>query len=400
MNVAMLQQTSSTPKKQLSQNTNEPNRDQSFASQLADVSNPENEPQAASDGQQTTQESQDNVDLEKLEREIEAILDELPLEAGFINEEILQHPEIKALLTQLTTELAGKLEALFQGNQSIEAILDKVQKWQPLEKTVAMMISVAGAEKKTGQALMTEQFKRLAQQLTSNDVADVNSMSKLLSQPVKALSYVDSQTRLRLTSINRFNYNDKSEMGQSKVIDLSESMLSKFDPKLAIKVDNDTGSQKLQQVVNLTPTQSKSGMQQQFIEQFQKVMQQSKFSSFANGNSQLMLKLNPAHLGSLSIKLIQTNGEMAARIIASTQSAKELIEGNLSQLRHVFAAQNIQVEKFELNLQNQQQFQQTLKDQQGESQGKQQEKQENTNDDNHEQSFAKSFEDELVNLMT
>jgi len=90
---------------------------------------------------------------------------------------------------------------------------------------------------------------------------------------------------------------------------------------------------------------------QQFTEQLLQVINAGKFSRLGNGHSQLVVRLHPEHLGSLTIKLVQENGELTAKIIASTASAKELIEANINQLRHAIPAQNIIIEKFDIFMQ-------------------------------------------------
>ncbi|MFB1081108.1 flagellar hook-length control protein FliK [Jeotgalibacillus sp. JSM ZJ347] len=86
---------------------------------------------------------------------------------------------------------------------------------------------------------------------------------------------------------------------------------------------------------------------QQLMEQFQQVMQKANFGK-VNGTEKLMIRLQPEHLGTLKIELLQKDGMMTARIIASTAVAKEMIDAQLNQLRQSFNAQNLQVEKIEI----------------------------------------------------
>ncbi|WP_404409168.1 flagellar hook-length control protein FliK [Jeotgalibacillus malaysiensis] len=85
----------------------------------------------------------------------------------------------------------------------------------------------------------------------------------------------------------------------------------------------------------------------QLMEQFQQVMQKAGFGK-VNGTEKLMIRLQPEHLGTLKIELLQKDGMMTARIIASSAVAKEMIDSQLNQLRQSFAAQNLQVEKIEI----------------------------------------------------
>ena len=57
----------------------------------------------------------------------------------------------------------------------------------------------------------------------------------------------------------------------------------------------------------------------------------------AGGANRLVLKLFPEHLGTIRIELIQKDGMLTARILASTALGKEMLDSNSSQLRQGFA---------------------------------------------------------------
>nr|WP_246326802.1 flagellar hook-length control protein FliK [Anoxybacillus calidus] len=130
-------------------------------------------------------------------------------------------------------------------------------------------------------------------------------------------------------------------------------------------------------------------------------MKGSKFTQLGNGQSQLIVRLHPDHLGSLTIKLVQENGELMAKIITSTTSAKELIEANIHQIRHAIPAQNITVEKFDV-LTQQQTYESFYREQQRESHEQQHTRQEQHNGSNQHQEDEMNFKDaftvELLNL--
>ncbi|TFE02761.1 flagellar hook-length control protein FliK [Jeotgalibacillus salarius] len=98
---------------------------------------------------------------------------------------------------------------------------------------------------------------------------------------------------------------------------------------------------------SLNPPLRQSDSAQQLMQQFQNVMQKANFGK-VNGTEKLMIRLQPEHLGTLKIELMQKDGMMTARIIASTVVAKEMIDSQLNQLRQSFSAQNLQVEKIEI----------------------------------------------------
>ena len=84
------------------------------------------------------------------------------------------------------------------------------------------------------------------------------------------------------------------------------------------------------------------------VQQFQNLLGKSQFSSMGS-MSKLFIKLYPEHLGSVRIELLQQNGVMTAKILASSASAKEMLDSHLQGLKQAFHSQNIQVDKIEVS---------------------------------------------------
>lgn len=139
--------------------------------------------------------------------------------------------------------------------------------------------------------------------------------------------------------------------------------------------------------------------QQQFIKQFQNILARSNFLD-SGGQQKLLINLYPEHLGSLRIEILQSEAGMIARILASTSQAKDLVESQLSNLKHSFLAQNISVEKIEVSTQLQYQTERNLQrenEQHGQQSGRQQKEQDNQ-EPNEDVSFTTALLDELVNI--
>lgn len=95
-------------------------------------------------------------------------------------------------------------------------------------------------------------------------------------------------------------------------------------------------------------TESSSSTRQEFTNQLLNAFKTSRFGQMPNGANRLVLKLNPEHLGTLTVRLVQKNGEMIAKIIASTGSAKDLLDHSITQLRQALPSVQIEVERFEV----------------------------------------------------
>ncbi|AJD91001.1 hypothetical protein JMA_16840 [Jeotgalibacillus malaysiensis] len=128
---------------------------------------------------------------------------------------------------------------------------------------------------------------------------------------------------------------------------------------------------------------------QQLMEQFQQVMQKAGFGK-VNGTEKLMIRLQPEHLGTLKIELLQKDGMMTARIVASTAVAKEMIDSQLNQLRQSFNTQNLQVDKIEVA---QAETTENRLNKESDSQSREQREHQQSHDqeDNEEQSFQDIF---------
>ena len=137
-----------------------------------------------------------------------------------------------------------------------------------------------------------------------------------------------------------------------------------------------------QYIIHLNQAQGAPPVDQQLIDEFQKILQTSKFLSQSNGKMQLSLSLRPENLGDMMVRFVQIDGDMAVKITVSSQAAKEMLEKNLHQLRNVFSPHQVMIERQELNLQSVNELQQNNHEE--EENGEQQEKHQNRDESQHE----------------
>jgi flagellar hook-length control protein FliK len=113
-------------------------------------------------------------------------------------------------------------------------------------------------------------------------------------------------------------------------IQLSHSMMSKSE-----------------QLNLMVPKGTTPASYEQFVQDFSKVLESSQWVKSPN-MSKLLIKLYPEQLGSLRIEILQKDGMMTARIMATSTQAKELLDSSLQGLKHSFGQQQIQVDKIEV----------------------------------------------------
>ncbi|WP_226528287.1 flagellar hook-length control protein FliK [Metabacillus niabensis] len=132
----------------------------------------------------------------------------------------------------------------------------------------------------------------------------------------------------------------------------------------------------------------------EFTNQLLNAFKNSKFGQMPNGANRLILRLNPEHLGLITVRLIQKNGMMVARLITSSQSAKDLLDHSIHQLKQVLPSVQIEIERYEVQAE---QAPKTLRDHsenRGDSNSEQQQQQ-HDEEDNSEQTFINSLREAL-----
>ncbi|MEQ6375328.1 flagellar hook-length control protein FliK [Bacillaceae bacterium S4-13-58] len=164
---------------------------------------------------------------------------------------------------------------------------------------------------------------------------------------------------------------------------------------LYVPEGNSMPMSKIEQYIIRLPVNQQQ--QRQFLQEFQKVVQKSQFLQ-QGGVQQLSIRLQPENLGNMLMRFVEVDGEMVVKITVTSLAAKELLEGNLHQLKHMFSPHQVVVEKQETLQQqsflSQKQQEQLNKEQQSRQEQQQQQRQENPKED-HEESVFKEF---LLNM--
>ncbi|MBM7540574.1 flagellar hook-length control protein FliK [Amphibacillus cookii] len=94
-------------------------------------------------------------------------------------------------------------------------------------------------------------------------------------------------------------------------------------------------------------TETVDQLSEQLMSKLEQALEQSTFLQGKNGTNQLLIKLAPESLGNIMVELTEIDGEMLVKLTASSQMAKEALEANIRELRHMFSPQNVVVEKQE-----------------------------------------------------
>lgn len=296
------------------------------------------------------QTSEEFVSLLDVEQQLETIF---PLLLGKTEEELIEL--LGTEITQLISPLLEQLKQIIEENE-----ID-VESTEQLINYLSML-------------LFTPDHSNMP--LQQNEMGQTTSRETVTTF-YRFLQIVESALTQQMTQKNNQIKSEQALNEQSFQLQKYETVVSKIVEQLKTNLQNYQSASTKQSVTDETGNQAKSAHFQQlipfqqtamdriqqlewriqlvdesdsatFVKEFEKILMSSNLRTFKNGLTELQVRLYPEHLGRLSIKLIQQDGTLIAKITAQSDAAKKLIESQLHQLRHALIAQNIQVEKIEI----------------------------------------------------
>lgn len=104
-----------------------------------------------------------------------------------------------------------------------------------------------------------------------------------------------------------------------------------------------------QYIIYTRLTDGEDSVRDQLMAQFRQIMKTSQFSLTQPGVNQLSMTLKPNNLGEMLVRFTEINGEMTVKILVTSQATKSILEGNIHQLKHMFAPHQVLIEKVDDN---------------------------------------------------
>jgi flagellar hook-length control protein FliK len=319
-------------------------------------------------------------------KELKGLLEKLL--AGETNQSLVNtNPSEELIGSNVWDVLAGINE---QATKIVEAIISSLNGQGPSNPTdakqaIELLKTVQLIGNKSDLTIKEESTLFDIKQLLENvkETLEKNYTNETTSKP-QVLNQSIVQTKILVKQVSQLI---KPEVVVTETKETTTNVQASTTTVIQTKVES----------VSMTLPTEKAAQSEEFIKELQKVMNRVQFGQ-AGGANRLVLKLFPEQLGTIRIELIQKDGMLTAKLLASTALGKEMLDSNSSQLRQGFAGQNIQLEKLEITQalqestrqEKNQDFQQSFKQQQEE-----QDQQENSNDQLEEQF---SFEDYLQEM--
>ena len=171
---------------------------------------------------------------------------------------------------------------------------------------------------------MSEAFKQALSQILPGLQKDANQQNQTqFSVMQQAVSTVAVEQKVEATAKGSNNTQNESLLQQNQQSNI------------------------LNRTVTVTLPTNQTSQAEALAREIANLLNRSQMSS-TQGTIKLMLKLFPENLGQIRIEIIQQNGVMSARLLATTSAGKELLDSSLNQLKATLAAQNIQMDRLDV----------------------------------------------------
>ena len=296
--------------------------------------------------------------LQEVFEALDIPLDEATLTVNVDDKEIpvdqlLTTDNLAALLGMDLEDLQSLLEQFTNGEMDS---MDSVDIWSILEQAPQLLTnlveSLEGKQTVSEDTTKLAQFLKLAQlvgektdtiyqqQFTleslkqSLDAATVQISN--LVQPVQP----NNANTLQLNQIQQYIQPVQTEQKVEATSQTAQSNNESF-------FQQNAQSNSTTRLVTVTLPLNPASQAEALAKEIQNLITRSQLSN-NQGTMKLMLKLFPENLGQIRIEIMQQNGVMTARLLATTAAGKELLDSNLNQLKATFVSQNIQMERIDV----------------------------------------------------
>lgn len=249
------------------------------------------------------------------------------------------------------TELIGMTKE--ELSQIIEQLLGDTKQeitnvWSLLEQAPHILNEVMAAVQKPEQNnVQPKELQQIVQLLKLAQLAG-SKVDKVYQQEINLASLKDALLALA----NEAQKLAGTEQSTSKTTTFQQVVQQGQQTTVKVETDTQTAGHLQQQVthtktVTVTLPAEKPAQSDALIKEIQNLINRSQLSG-QPGNMKLFLKLFPENLGQIRIELVQKDGVMTARLLATTAMGKELLENNINQLKAGFVSQNIQMERIDV----------------------------------------------------
>jgi len=238
-----------------------------------------------------------------------------------------------------------ELEAILQQLLGEQMPMDDV--WAVLEQTPALLAQITAVLQGESNVVTPKEATKVVEFLKLAETLSVKTDTVYQQQ------YQLNQTKDLLQSfVNQFQSvtqqeTTKSTTFQQVVQQLTQTTVKQEADTTQVNASQQQATTVTTKTLTVTLPAQPSSQSEALAKEIQNLLNRSQLSN-NQGTIRLVLKLFPENLGQIRIEVMQKDGLMQARLLATTAAGKELLDSNLNQLKSAFVAQNIQMERIDV----------------------------------------------------
>ena len=276
---------------------------------------------------------------------------------GIEHDEAMLFAEIEGQLIRVEEmmNLEDLTAALGITKEELEAILQQLlgeqmpmnDVWAVLEQTPALLAQITAVLQGESNVVTPKEATKVVEFLKLAETLSVKTDTVYQQQ------YQLNQTKDLLQSfVNQFQSvtqqeTTKSTTFQQVVQQLTQTTVKQEADTTQVNASQQQATTVTTKTVTVTLPAQPSSQSEALAKEIQNLLNRSQLSN-NQGTIRLVLKLFPENLGQIRIEVMQKDGLMQARLLATTAAGKELLDSNLNQLKSAFVAQNIQMERIDV----------------------------------------------------
>ncbi len=212
-----------------------------------------------------------------------------------------------------------------------------------LQAQINTLLQGEGQVKEVTQLLQILKLAQLVGQKTDltasqeNVLANIKSLLTTIQTQVE--TFHNAQQLTTKTTVTLPLQGFQQVVQQVQVTKQSETKTNEMVTPQTVQTKADT--------FQVTLPAAKPAQSEALLKEMQAIINKAQMSN-AQGITRLTLKLYPENLGTIRIELVQNDGVLTARLLASTAHGRELLDSQVHQLKQAFVQQNIQVDRLDI----------------------------------------------------
>ncbi|MFC0014351.1 MULTISPECIES: flagellar hook-length control protein FliK [Allobacillus] len=246
--------------------------------------------------------------------------------------------QIGLVLTDLYRSITSHHQASAESSKGLEALLSQSSNGMNGLKSIIENVLFQLVQQKN-QQLQSNELNNQQNRVTSN------VWQQLVSGEQVTQAQTTTEFAKELMRLSSNGDTDKPIMNWAHAI---TGTLSKSPANKPLDSVEQLGN--LMRNVNLNSSQivkqsiPLQGNSQQMMNQIEQMILSTRFAR-PGGMTQLTVQLKPMELGEMILRFVKQDGEMTVKITVMSQMAKEMVDKNLHQLRHMFSPHQVVVER-------------------------------------------------------